>query len=185
MSSTRGRLLLASPLLEDPNFHRSVVLMVEHADAGALGVVLNRPREIRVDEVLSDSTWPQHASVPPVFFEGGPVESKAVLALGRRLGDDQPDGFTPVVDDIGVVDLSNEDAAVAGITDVRFFLGYAGWSPSQLDEELAADGWFVLDASTEDLTTAAPQDLWTAILQRQPDPELRRYRLFPPDVSVN
>src|SRR5690606_2960586 len=103
---TVGKLLIAEPLLADPNFDRSVVLMIEHTDEGALGVVLSRPTDLEVSDVLSD--WSDLAAPPEVLYMGGPVEQNGVLALGRRrpgveVGDAL--GLTPVLGDVGTVDL--------------------------------------------------------------------------------
>jgi putative transcriptional regulator len=106
---TVGKLLIAEPLLGDPNFDRSVVLMIEHTDEGALGVVLNRPTELEVSAVLGD--WTGLAAPPEVLYMGGPVEQDGVLALGRRRSDVAADGavgLTPVLGTVGTVDLHRE-----------------------------------------------------------------------------
>src|SRR3954464_9266796 len=104
--STRGKLLVATPLLGDPNFERTVVLMLEENPEGALGLVLNRPSPLEVTEPLPD--WSLLAASPPVVFVGGPVSRSSVIALAVRLPSHElPDeSFTPVLDGIGVLDLT-------------------------------------------------------------------------------
>jgi putative transcriptional regulator len=184
MESTRGRLLVASPMLGDPNFERTVVFMLEHGDEGAVGVVLNRPTEVEVEAPLED--WRRLTSFPMVVFVGGPVSRESVIALAR-IGDGKPapDAFTQIHDSIGALDLTADADLVGGaIDDLRIFAGYAGWGPGQLEGELEEAAWFVVDALPSDPFTAAPDDLWPTVLRRQPGP-LRRYALFPPDLRMN
>lgn len=181
---TRGRLLVAGPPLEDPNFRRTVVFMIEHNDDGALGVVLNRPSPIDIADALPQ--WVGLAAAPPAVFIGGPVEQGAVLGLGRLVDDAAPEGLTPVHAGIGVLDLEADPARLLGdVGGVRLFTGYAGWGPGQLEGELAMGGWFVVDAEPTDVTTTAPDDLWRAVLRRQPDEDLALLALFPDDLSAN
>lgn len=184
--ATRGRLLVAAPQLVDPNFDRGVVLMVEHTESGALGVVLNRPGGVPVREILD--RWDPLASEPAVMHVGGPVEREAVLALGAHTdpGAAAAAGVTMVVGPIGVVDLSREPEEIrAELTGLRLFSGYAGWGPGQLEDELEAGGWMVVDAEPADVLTESPSDLWSTVLRRQADPALRRLVLYPPDLSAN
>ena len=162
-SSLRGRLLVASQHLQDPNFFRTVLLMLEHGE-GALGVVLNRPTSISVEAAAPK--WAELASEPKVLFSGGPVERTAAIALARSTGIRAPEGaFTPLLGDFGMVDLSREVAELLGIvTGMRIFSGYAGWSPGQLEEEIDAGGWLLLDSAGFDPLTTNPSTLWNAAL---------------------
>jgi putative transcriptional regulator len=181
---TRGRLLVAGPPLEDPNFRRTVVFMIEHTEEGALGVVLNRPSPIDLADAVPQ--WADLAATPPAVFIGGPVEQGAVLGLGRLVAEDPPEGLTPVHAGIGVLDLEADPVRLVGdVGGVRLFTGYSGWGPGQLEDELAMGGWFVVDAEPDDVTTTEPDDLWRAVLRRQPDDDLARLALFPDDLSAN
>lgn len=181
---TRGRLLVAGPPLEDPNFRRTVVFMIEHTEEGALGVVLNRPSPIDLADAVPQ--WADLAANPPAVFIGGPVEQGAVLGLGRLVAEDPPEGLTPVHAGIGVLDLEADPVRLVGdVGGVRLFTGYSGWGPGQLEDELAMGGWFVVDAEPDDVTTTEPDDLWRAVLRRQPDDDLARLALFPDDLSAN
>ncbi len=182
--SLRGRLLVATPDLADPNFFRTVVLVLEHSDDGALGVVLNRPSPATaVEDPLP--AWASLAVDPPVIFVGGPVQPEAAIGLARRAERAAPDGFAPLSDELGTVDLERHPAQVAPRVDrVRVFAGYAGWGPHQLEQELDADGWFVVDADPSDLWTADPDTLWRTVLRRQRGKE-RIFAEFPLDASLN
>jgi putative transcriptional regulator len=183
MDFVKGRLLVATPLLADPNFERSVVFMLEHNDEGAVGLVLNRPTEVEVETPLED--WRRFASDPPVIFVGGPVSKEAVIALARVDRPEVDAAWQQILGTVGVLDLTADADVVGGALDeLRIFAGYAGWGPSQLEGEIEEGSWFVVDARPDDPFGTAPDDLWRAVLRRQPDP-LRRYALFPPDLRMN
>lgn len=177
-SVARGRLLVASPQLSDPHFDRTVVLVLEHDEDGTVGLVLNRPTEVPVAEVLA--SWGRQAAPPAVVFTGGPVSPEVAVGLARR-----PDGvadWEPVVDDVGLVELSDEQAG--GALPGRVFAGYAGWGPGQLAGELAAGAWFVVDGRGDDVIGEEPESLWRRVLRRQPG-ALRMLATFPADPADN
>ncbi|MBW3664868.1 MAG: YqgE/AlgH family protein [Actinobacteria bacterium] len=163
--ATRGSLVVATPGLADPNFAHSVVLLLDNGDDGALGVILNRPTEIEVVEALP--VWYPIAAEPPVVFEGGPVEPSAVLALGRSDVDADRGTWRRVTEDIGIVDLSIDPSTLDGLVAVRVFAGYSGWAPGQLEGEIEAGGWFVLETRPDDPFVADPDGLWQDVLRRQ------------------
>ena len=172
--------------MADDNFNRTIVLMVEHTEQGALGVVLNRPGGVPVEEILGP--WAPQVSEPAVMFVGGPVEREAVLALGSLRDPATADASdtTMVVGAIGVIDLSADPDETAGSLDgLRLFSGYAGWSPAQLEAEIDAGGWIPVDADPHDVLTDQPEDLWRTVLGRQPDPALRRLALYPSSLTDN
>jgi len=182
--SLRGRLLVATPDLEDPNFFRTVVLVLEHQAAGAMGVVLNRPSTgTQVGAPLP--AWAALAAAPAVVFVGGPVQPEAAIGIARRVDRDDPDGFAPLFADLGTVDLERDPEAVTPRVDrVRVFAGYSGWGPGQLDQELDAGGWFQLAVDPSDLWSAEPEMLWRAVLRRQRGKE-RMFADFPLDAQLN
>ena len=180
-SSLRGRLLVSTPDLTDPNFDRTVILLLDHTPEGAVGVVLNRPSETPLDEAGTDwGGWDKLACDPPVVFVGGPVSRTSVICLAR-LGDGGAEGFQPVLGEVGIADLSGEPR---GIEAVRVFAGYAGWGDGQLEGEIAAGAWFVLDAEPDDALTADAEDLWPQVLRRQGG-RLALFAACPPDPSLN
>ena len=167
-----GRLLAATPHLGDPNFRRTVVLVVEDdEDEGTLGVVLNRPTEIPLDQVLE--AWTELASGPQVVFRGGPISPNSALALALAPGTDEPVGWrsldgSPMMARIGLVDLGAPPELLAGgITSMRVFAGYAGWGAGQLRDEIAEGAWFVLPGEPADAFAAEPERLWQKVLRRQ------------------
>jgi putative transcriptional regulator len=179
--STRGRLLVATPPLADPNFDRTVVLMLEHNDEGAFGLVLNRPSVTEVAAVFPD--WSNSVMWPTRVFVGGPVEAGAVIALGLRVGDVQG-GFVPVLGSLGTVDLARLPGEVPGLRCVRLFAGYASWAPGQLESELDAHAWLVLEADEADPFSADPGQLWRVVLGRQCS-QVAWLANYPDDVLAN
>jgi putative transcriptional regulator len=167
MASTARRLLISVPTLHDPNFFRTVVFMIEHNDDGALGVVLNQPTETRIDAVLEP--WAPFAAPPAVAFVGGPVQQhEALIGLARVAGVDASDEWQPLIGRVGTIDLARDPHdARPDVEAVRIFAGYSGWGPAQLDGELEAGGWFVVDALPDDLFTSDPAGLWRSVLRRQ------------------
>jgi putative transcriptional regulator len=168
----------------DANFFRSVVLIVEHTDEGAAGVVLNRPSETELSEgPLED--WSPFAAEPQLVFVGGPVAPDSAVCLARTGPGSAPPGWQPVVGGLGVLDLSLEVGDVReGIDRIRVFAGYAGWGAGQLEDELESGSWYVLDADPEDALTSMPGALWRFVLRRQSG-KLALVANFPPDPSMN
>jgi putative transcriptional regulator len=215
---TKGRLLVATPPLEDPNFDRSVVYVLEHHSGGALGVVVNRPTTEPLDRPLD--RWSDLLAHPAAIFAGGPVETDALVGLAHAPGlpqgtvtsqsdrEDDHGLFNPVAKEPGSEDPVGEaesaDDALARvigevmsvdlsvdpllITDrvktVRIFRGYAGWGPGQLESEIEAGSWLVLDAFPEDIFSEVPQDVWRLVLRRQPG-RLAWLANAPDDLSAN
>ncbi len=164
-SSLKGRLLVATPALGDPNFDRTVILLLEHSDEGALGVVLNRPTDIHVGDPLPG--WDRLAGAPSVVFTGGPVAPDAVLCLAQSSEDDFP-GLTAVAPDLVLVDLNRDPDDVAfALINVRVFAGYAGWGTHQLEDEIESGAWFVVDTAPGDAMSPDPGALWQSVLRRQ------------------
>lgn len=183
-TSTKGRLLVATPPLADPNFDRSVVFMLEHTDDGAVGVVLNRP--LAPDPLAGLDDWMAIVSPPAVVFAGGPVETDGLIALAEaHLDSDNADGWTLIAGELGSVDLARSpDSLAARIHRVRIFRGYAGWGPLQLDAELDAGAWMVLDAEAGDVFHPHVDELWRLVLRRQGG-RLSWVADAPDDLSMN
>jgi putative transcriptional regulator len=181
-----GRLLVASPQLGDPNFDRTVVLMLDHGPEGALGVILNRPTGLPVDEILDPWSDQALAAPPGVVFRGGPVSPDAVIGLARTDAPDVDDTqWRLVLDGVGTVDLTvAPDQQPVSVAGVRMFAGYAGWSPDQLEDELSEGAWIVIDALVTDIFTADADALWHDVLQRQGG-RLALLAAYPPHPSVN
>lgn len=181
-----GTLLLASTDLMEPTFRRSVIYVVEHNDGGTLGVVLNRPSETAVYNVLPQ--WTDTVVKPKTMFVGGPVKRDAALCLGTlRVGAD-PDatpGLRHVAGRIVMVDLDADPELIgAAVEGVRIFAGYSGWTTGQLEGEIDRDDWIVLSALPSDVLAEPRADLWSRVLRRQPMP-MPMLATHPVDVSRN
>jgi putative transcriptional regulator len=184
-----GSLLVATPLLDDPNFRRSVVLVVEHDhEDGTLGVVLNRPTEVPVDRVLPP--WGELVTGPSVVFQGGPVALDSALALASVPGEDEPLGWRALdggsdVSRVGLVDLDAPPGLIAPeVVQFRVFAGYAGWTAGQLRSEIEEGAWYVLPGESRDVFMEDPEHLWQAVLRRQGG-DLAFVATFPDDPSLN
>lgn len=184
MESMTGQLLVATPSLKDPNFDRTVVLLVAHEAGGALGVVLNRPTEVPVGDVLGP--WGAFAREPGVLFEGGPVQPETAICLARmRPEAGRVRGFHRISGMVGTIDLSMDPETLRdSVIGVRVFAGYSGWSPGQLEAEIESGSWFVLDALPGDAFMERPDDLWPMVLRRQGG-IMAAVAHFPPDVTLN
>ena len=179
-----GRLLVATPMIEDGVFHRSVVLMLHHDSEGAQGVVLNRPMEARVDAVLP--MWQEHVTRPGVLFEGGPVGLDSALGIVTVPGDiEVPMGVKRLFGGLGLVDLDTPPVLVMPeVAGLRIFAGYAGWSPGQLEQEVRLGSWYVVDAEARDAFSDNPGELWVRVLRRQRN-HLAYVSTFPSDPEMN
>jgi putative transcriptional regulator len=182
MDSLRGRLLIASPVLVDPNFHRTVVLIAEHTDEGAMGLVLNRPAETLVAEAVPDLSELADSGAP--LYVGGPVAADSVIVLAEF---DEPSLAGVLLDDdLGFVGGGGDDLAEVadGVRRARAFAGHSGWGPGQLEDELEQESWIVEPPRREEIFSEDPETLWAAVLRRKG----REYALLstmPPDPSVN
>ncbi len=180
--SLRGKLILASPVLRDPNFVRTVVLIAEHTDEGAMGLVLNRPAAATVGDAVPDLSWLAGDEEP--VYVGGPVAETAVIVLAEF---ERPELAGALVeDDLGFIgaDADDADRLDGAIRRARVFAGHAGWGPGQLEDELGEEAWIVESPLREEIFTVEPEDLWAAVLRRKGN----RYALLatmPLDPSVN
>lgn len=181
-----GALLVAAPSLLDANFRRTVVYIIEHRAEGTLGVVLNRPSEVAVHDVLP--LWGPHASRPQAVFVGGPVEQKTALCLATlRTGEDPAHlaGVIAVRSPVALVDLdADPERLMPKLRGLRVFAGYAGWDRGQLAGEIERDDWIVVPALPSDVLTPPSIDLWGRVLRRQGMPRAL-LATHPTDVSRN
>jgi putative transcriptional regulator len=181
MRSLRGQLLVAGPALLDPNFRRTVVLLGEHGEDGAMGVVLNRVSRVTVED-----------AVPPIadlvdegalVHVGGPVQPQAVVVLADFVEPQRAGAL--VLDTIGFLPGDVDDESELGeLRNARVFAGYAGWGPGQLEGELDEQSWVVLPARASDVFTTAPDGLWADVLRRNGG-GLAVLALLPEDPHVN
>ena len=156
------------------------MLIVEHSDDGALGLVLNRPSETTVGEAVSELG--ELLDVDDPLYVGGPVQPSALIVLAEF---DRPGEAALIAfDDVGVLAGGAVDDPVDGVRRSRGFVGHAGWGPGQLDSEVERGDWILEPAQREDAFTAEPLDLWPTVLTREGGSYALVARM-PPDPSVN
>jgi putative transcriptional regulator len=189
-----GHLLVATPAVDDPNFWRRVIFVLDHGHQGVLGVVIDRPGGVQVDQLLPQ--WQELATPPAELFTGGPVSRDSLIGLVRLAGRDAcvegaptcPTGWRLLVDDdrpVGTVDLGADPTPfVASIVGARLFSGYAGWEAGQLQEEIDEGSWYVVPAQARDPLSADPEGLWRRVLRRQGG-ALALVSGFPSDPTTN
>jgi putative transcriptional regulator len=182
MDSLRGKLILAGPMLKDPNFDRSVVLITEHTEEGAMGLVLNRPSDATIGDAVPDLTWVTDAD--DTVYVGGPVAPNGVIVLAEWT--DPRQAVVLVDDDLGFVpgDADDPDALATAIRRARVYAGHAGWGPGQLEDELAGEAWIVEPPRREELFSDDAEGLWPAVLRRM-GREFALLSTMPPDPSLN
>ena len=178
--SLRGKLLIASPALVDPNFARTVVLITEHNNEGAMGVVLNRPSETAVEDVASELS--ELVVDEPVFI-GGPVQPQALVVLAEF--NDPEAAAWIVATDVGFVSAESEyDDLARAIRRGRVYAGYSGWGAGQLEGELAEDAWIVEPPMPAELFPDDPLTLWQDVLARKGG-QFALIARMPDDPSLN
>jgi putative transcriptional regulator len=166
VKSLKGQLLIAGGRLYDDDFRHTVVLIGSHDQTGAVGVILNRPLDVAVGQVIP--ALAELAGPGATLYGGGPVQSEqAVLLI-----DSAEAGLldVPVFGDVGFMTGDVSPDVRAALRRARVFVGHAGWGPGQLEAELAADAWIVEPASVEDVFTTQPATLWRRLLQRKGPP---------------
>lgn len=161
-------LLIANPILMDPSFLRAVVLLVEHTEDGAFGVVLNRPLPLTLAQVCSDGELPYSGPEGALAWRGGPVEPQRGVLL--------VEGGLPEPEDT-VLDLTHflshrkdllESLLQSKDAKFRLYLGYAGWGPGQLDLELEEGAWSLKPLVSSWLLDANPSNLWHLAMAEGP-----------------
>jgi putative transcriptional regulator len=164
VDSARGQLLIAGPTLLDANFFRTVVLIVEHSDEGALGLVLNRPSETLVAEAVPDLA--DLVQPGDQLFIGGPVQPSSVMVLAEF--EDASDAALVAFDEVGVMGTADSPEEMSvGVRIARAFVGHAGWGPGQLDSEIERGDWILEHAGRADAFCEEPLELWSSVLTRK------------------
>jgi putative transcriptional regulator len=181
-----GLALVAAPALQDPNFRRTVVLVIDHRAAGTLGVVLNRPSDVPVCDVLP--LWGPHTTMPQALYLGGPVAQRAALcvaALPAGLDAEHTEGVTRVRGSLALIDLGGDpDLMAPRLRGLRVFAGYASWTEGQLAGEIKRGEWIVVPALPDDVLAPPGTDLWGRALRRQGMP-LALLATYPAEPALN
>jgi putative transcriptional regulator len=171
---------VAGPGLLDPNFRRTVVLVGEHGEEGAMGVVLNRPSGLDVEEAVPPLV--ELSGVDGAVYVGGPVQPQAIVVLGDFVEPERAGVL--VFGSIGFLPGEVDPLEVGELSRARVFAGYAGWGAGQLEDELEEGSWIVEPADSEDVFTDAPQQLWSSVLRRKGGP-FTMLALMPDDPRMN
>ena len=166
VQSVKGHLLVAGPSLIDPNFRRTVVLVGEHSEDGALGLVLNRASESTVEEAVPELNLLVDGLAR--IHVGGPVQPSAIVVLADFVEPDRAGAL--VLDSVGFLPAEVDPDELGELRRARVFAGYAGWGPGQLDDELDEGSWIVEPAQPEDVFTGEPDELWGDVLRRKGGP---------------
>jgi putative transcriptional regulator len=177
-----GLLLVATPALTDPNFFRTVVLLMDTDGDGAAGVILNRALDVDAGEHLPD--WHDRLAPPRRIFEGGPVQPETGIGVALRPGIPADGTWTPIPGGVGFVDVSSSPDEIGDIAEARIFSGYSGWGAGQLEMEISVGSWFVVTGTVDDVFDPVPSTLWRRVLLRQ-ERHIARYADYPIDPSVN
>lgn len=175
--SLSGQLLISKPAVHADAFDGTITLLLEHNADGALGLILNRPSELLIEDAFP--AWAATASEPAVVFAGGPVERNSLIALGAT-----PEADGDLVFGLHTLDLDSPNSTDPPIDRARIFAGYAGWGAGQLEGEIGNQAWWVVDGHLGDLFSPEPLDLWAAVLRRNGG-ELAWFAHFPDDASLN
>lgn len=177
-----GTLLISAPMMQDPNFRRSVVLLCEQNDEeGAFGLILNRELDVQLGDVLEG-----YMTYDPPLYLGGPVQRDTLHYLHTR--DDIPGGI-PLPGDVtwgGDFEVVQELAkgGDASPDNLRFFLGYAGWGPGQLEDEIGEEAWIQAPSAARVVFDTEPDQLWRTVLRRMGG-EYAVLANFPDDPRMN
>ena len=177
-----GRFLISEPFMHDENFQRTVVLLVEHGDQGSLGFVLNRRLKFNIDEVVEEMP-----SIDAPVYLGGPVEQNS-LHFVHKLGS-QLEGSRHIVDDVfwgGDFQSLKEKISLGKLSldDIVFFIGYSGWGPGQLEQELEKKSWIIAPEDHSFVFEKGGKEMWRKILKNMG----AKYKIisnYPVDPSLN
>jgi putative transcriptional regulator len=181
--SLKGQLLLDGGGLQGSYFNRTVVLLCEHNPEGALGLVLNRPSENRLEDVLSTELPPKLRE--ETLFGGGPVQPAALSYLHSDPGLLNGNVMENLSIGHDLDELVSIGESWSPSLHLRVFAGYAGWAPGQLDDEMRRNAWLTHPADIDLVFHLPPEDLWKFILRKRPKWEERLLADAPDDISFN
>lgn len=177
-----GRILIAEPLMDEFYFGRSVVLLIEHNEEGSFGLVMNKPSGSAFNEVVND--FPPFEA--PIYI-GGPVETDSLFFIHTRANEiPESTEIMPGLYWGGDLETLREMMMLGLINngELRFFLGYSGWAPKQLEVELKRNSWVVSETNTRSLFHTPASNMWNHCLQRM-GPEYDIWRKFPVNPDLN
>jgi len=179
---TAGKLLISEPFLPDIYFRRSVVLLIDHSDEGTIGIVLNKPVHVKISDVVDD-----FVNVDLPLYSGGPIDVENIFFIHRI--NDYITSSEKIVDNIFWGGDKDEVAmylksSFFSSKDVRAFLGYSGWEPGQLSEELKKGSWIVSNLNANIIFNTNPEDLWKAVVANLGE-NYKHWLNFPQNYLMN
>lgn len=182
MKPAQGTLLISEPFLKDFYFRRSVILLAEHNEEGSFGLILNKPIDIRINEIVKD-----FPAFDTNIYLGGPVGTDSLFVLhtmGNKIS--KSTRITQGLYWGGDIDVIKEMILAKAInpSDIRFYIGYAGWTANQLDRELKEKSWLVTKAKTGLMLKSSPEVLWKEILKSM-GKEYAEWVNYPIDPIMN
>jgi putative transcriptional regulator len=180
VDSLKGQLLISGGRLYDPNFRHTVVLIGEHGTWGAVGVVLNRPLDVTVEDAVPALAGLVDPGTP--LYQGGPVEPGQAVLLVEVARPGLVD--VPVFGSVGFLTGEIPAEIRPSVQRARVYVGHSGWGPGQLEAELASDSWIIEVATEDDVFTGSPDALWRRVLERK-GPEHAKLARIPYDPSMN
>ena len=177
----QGIILISEPSLRDFYFRQSVVLLAEHNEEGSFGIIINKPIETRLNEVLKEFT---NLDIP--IYLGGPVKTDSIFFIHTK---ENVEKSLKIIDGLywgGDIDTIREMMTMGMITEneIRFFIGYAGWNPNQLDREISEKSWVLSHTTVEEVINQHPEQLWPDYL-RSMGSDYAIWANFPADPSFN
>ncbi len=181
LSPSKGKLLIAEPFMVDYYFKRSVILLAEHNEEGSYGMVFNKPLHVKLNDLITD--FPQ---IDADLFLGGPVKTDSLFYIHKF---PEIAECIPISNDLywgGDIDNIKELIACNQLNkdNIRFFIGYSGWSPKQLDEELKINSWVVTKVKTDVLLNESPDEVWKTMVLKLGD-DYAHWINFPVNPSFN
>ena len=165
LQASIGRVLLSEPLMQDMYFKRSVILLIEHSiNEGTVGVILNKPLDVSFNELVKEGP-----KLDSKLFLGGPVQTDNVYFI-HNLGE-KIEKSLKITEGIywgGDIEQVNEliNINVIDHTNIRFFVGYAGWDPKQLEKELKRNNWAIANSSDDDIWKLHPKMMWHSMVNK-------------------
>ena len=180
MDTLKGQLVMAGGGLLDPNFRQTVILIVEHNDEGALGIVLNRALGVGLVESVPELD--HFPNVDPRLYWGGPVSPPNAVVLAEYA--DPTVAESLVFGPVGLYPAGREPLEAPAVVRTRVYAGYAGWGPNQLEAELATEAWIIEPALIQDVFCTDPDELWRQVLERK-GPAFEMFKWMPADPSMN
>ena len=178
----KGRVLISEPFLLENYFKRSIVLLTEYSSEGTVGFVLNKPVNIKINEIMSD-----FPDIDAIVSLGGPVQTNTLHYI-HTMGDIIPESVN-VIDNIfwgGEFEVVKRllESGNLNSSNIRFFLGYSGWQSNQLDDELSENSWIIADISPDEIMTPMNRHFWKKALNRM-GKKYQMWANFPENPQMN